>query len=139
MGINPDTFFGKLVYTGSHENAVIALGQGTVDVAANRWNDEQESMLMRMDRKGMAKYSDYRIIFKSDQIVNSPIATLTDMPADLRKLIRDAVFAFADKDPEGFKKMTDGKQQNFAPTSHKDFEPIVDLNKFVDQLRKKSS
>ncbi|MFZ4788522.1 MAG: phosphonate ABC transporter substrate-binding protein [Beijerinckiaceae bacterium] len=139
MGINPDTFFGKLIYTGSHENAVIALGQGTVDVAANWWNDEQESMLMRMDRKGMAKYSDYRIIFKSDQIVNSPIATLTDMPADLRKLIRDAVFAFADKDPEGFKKMTDGKQQNFAPTSHKDFEPIVDLNKFVDQLRKKSS
>ena len=25
MGIDPETFFGKLVYTGSHENAVIAL------------------------------------------------------------------------------------------------------------------
>ena len=42
MGIDPDTFFGKVVYTGSHENAVIALQQGTVDVAANWWNDERE-------------------------------------------------------------------------------------------------
>ena len=45
MGIDPDTFFGKVVYTGSHENAVIALQQGTVDVAANWWNDENESSL----------------------------------------------------------------------------------------------
>ena len=29
-----ETYFGKVVYTGSHENAVIALNQGTVDVAA---------------------------------------------------------------------------------------------------------
>ena len=42
MKIEPETFFGKVVYTGSHENAVIALQQGTVDVAANWWNDEQE-------------------------------------------------------------------------------------------------
>jgi len=139
MGIDPDKFFGKVAYAGSHENAIIGVQQGTCDAAFNWYNDENESMLLRMDRKGMAKFADFKMIFKSDQIVNSPIATLTDMPADLRKLIRDAVFAFADKDPEGFKKMTDGKQQNFAPTSHKDFEPIVDLNKFVDQLRKKSS
>lgn len=36
MKIDPETYFAKVVYTGSHENAVIALGQGTVDVAANR-------------------------------------------------------------------------------------------------------
>ena len=38
----PRHFFGKVIYTGSHENAVIALQQSTVDVAANWWNDEQE-------------------------------------------------------------------------------------------------
>ena len=38
MGIpDPDKYFGKVVFTGSHENAVLALAQGTVDVAANRW------------------------------------------------------------------------------------------------------
>lgn len=42
MKIEPETYFSKVVYTGSHENAVIALGQGTVDIAANWWNDEQD-------------------------------------------------------------------------------------------------
>src|SRR4029077_2461494 len=30
LGISPDTFFGKTQVTGSHENAVLALAQGTV-------------------------------------------------------------------------------------------------------------
>ncbi len=54
--------------------------QGTVDVAANWWNDEQESNLLRMARKNMAKAEDFRIIYKSEQIVNSPMAYLTDLP-----------------------------------------------------------
>ena len=137
MKIDPDTFFGRVVYTGSHENAIIALQQGTVDVAANWWNDEKESNLMRMDRKSMAKYADYRIIFKSDQIVNSPVAYLTDMPAELKTAIRDAYFSVEKKDPEAFKTLTDGQQQIWKPTTHKDYEPIVELNKFVDSLRKR--
>jgi len=35
LGISPDSFFAKTQVTGSHENAVLALAQGTVDVAAN--------------------------------------------------------------------------------------------------------
>lgn len=139
MGIEPETYFGKVVYTGSHENAVIALGQGTVDVVANWWNDENESMLKRMERKGMAKYGDYRIIFKSEQIVNSPVAILSDMPVELKKKINDALMAFPTKDPEGFKKLTDGKQQPWQPVSHDAYKPIIELNKFVDELRKKKA
>ena len=42
MGIDPDSFFAKVVYSGSHENAVIAVRQGTCDAAFNWWNDEKE-------------------------------------------------------------------------------------------------
>ena len=80
MGIDPDKFFAKVVYAGSHENAVIALRPGHLRCGVNWWNDEKESNLLRMDRKGMAKADDFRIIFKSDQIVNSPMAYL-DRPA----------------------------------------------------------
>lgn len=139
MNIEPETFFGKVVYTGSHENAVIALGQGTVDVAANWWNDENESMLKRMERKGMAKYDDYRIIFKSEQIVNSPIAMMSDLPDDLKKAISTALIAFPVKEPEAFKKMTDGKQKPWQPVTHDAYKPVMELNKFVDELRKKKA
>ena len=139
MGINPEEFFGKVVNTGSHENAIIALQQGTVDVAANWWNDEAESNLMRMERKGMAKYGDFRIIFKSEQIVNSPIALLSDLPADAKAAITAAILSFPVKEPEAFKKQTDGKQLPWQPITHEAYLPIVALNKFVDNLRKKKS
>ena len=137
MGIEPDRFFNKVVYAGSHENAVIAVGQGTCDAAFNWWNDENESNLLRMERKGMAKAADYRIIFKSAQIVNSPMAYLTTLPDDLKAAIKKAVLEVAAKDPAAFNKIYDGKQKPFEPVDHKAYEPIVELIKFVDQLRKK--
>ncbi len=42
LKLNPETFFARVTYTGSHENAVIALQQKTVDVAANWWNAEND-------------------------------------------------------------------------------------------------
>lgn len=139
MKIEPEAFFGKVVYTGSHENAIIALQQGTVDVAANWWNAEDDSNLTRMDKKGMAKAADYRIIYKSDMIVNSPIAFLSDLPADLKAKIRQAFFDAEKKDKAAFDKLSDGKNENWQPVDVKAYEPIIELNKFIDNLRKKSS
>ena len=69
-------------------------------------------------------------------IVNSPVAYLSDMPEDLKVMIRDAFYNVQKNDPEAFKVLTDGEAQPWAPTSHADYEVIVDLNKFVDTLRK---
>jgi phosphonate transport system substrate-binding protein len=139
MGINPEQFFGKVVYTGSHENAVIALHQGTVDVAANWWNDEAESNLQRMARKGMVKAADFRIIFKSEQIVNSPMAYLDSLPAELKAAIRSAVLNLPQWDPAVFERLTDGKARPWEPTGNAAYQPIIELNRFVDGLRRQRS
>jgi phosphonate transport system substrate-binding protein len=52
--IVPESYFAHVTYTGSHENAVIALQQKTVDVAANWWNSEDDSNLTRMAKKTSA-------------------------------------------------------------------------------------
>jgi phosphonate transport system substrate-binding protein len=139
MKIEPESYFGKVVYTGSHENAVIALNQGTVDVAANWWNDEQESNLLRMARKNMVKAEDFRIIYKSEQIVNSPMAYLSELPEPLKAAIRDAVLNLNTKDKAAFDKIYDGKQGPMVPVSNDAYKPIIELNSFVDALRKKKS
>ncbi|WP_046866433.1 phosphonate ABC transporter substrate-binding protein [Microvirga massiliensis] len=139
MGIKPDQFFSKVVYAGSHENAVLGVQQGTCDAAFNWWNDENESNLLRMARKEMVKAEDFRMIFKSDQIVNSPMAYLSDLPEDLRKAIRDTVLAMPQKDPEAFNKIYEGKQGPWVPVDHSAYEPIVELIKFVDSLRRARS
>lgn len=136
MGIKPDEFFGKVVYAGSHENAVIAVQQGTCDAAFNWWNDAQESNLMRMDRKGMAKYSDFRIIYTSELIVNSPLAYLDSLPKDLKAQVREAFFSIEKKDKAAFDKIYEGKQQVWQPVDNEAYTPIIELITFVDELRK---
>ena len=137
MGIDPENFFGKVVYAGSHENAVIGVAQGTCDAAFNWWNDEKESNLLRMERKGMAKAADFRIIFKSDLIVNSPMAYLTSLPENLKAAIKKAVLEVHAKDPAAFNKIYEGKQLPFVEVDHKAYEPVVEMIKFVEELRKK--
>jgi phosphonate transport system substrate-binding protein len=138
QGIDAEKFFGKVLTTGSHENAILALQQGTVDVAANWWNDDQESNLMRMERKNMAKSADFRIIQKSDLIPSSPWAYMADMPDDLKKIIKDSFLNVHSKAPAVFQKMTDGKAKPFAPVSNDHYKPVVELITFVDNLKKKS-
>ena len=139
MGIDPDRFFGKVIYTGSHENAIIALQQGTIDMAANWWNNAEESNLRRMERKGMAKYDDFRILYTSDLIVNSPMAYLATLPAELRVAIRAAVLELPQKQPELFERLYDGKAQPWAPVDNAAYQPVIELITFVDGLRRQKS
>jgi phosphonate transport system substrate-binding protein len=138
MGIKPEEYFAKVVYSGSHENAVLAVQQGTCDAAFNWWNDDNESNLMRMARKNMVKAEDFRLIFKSEQIVNSPMAMLADMPADLKAAIRTAILDIAKNDAAAFEKAVDGKSKPWEAVDTKAYDPIIELNKFIDALRKKS-
>ncbi|MBR0694186.1 phosphonate ABC transporter substrate-binding protein [Bradyrhizobium lablabi] len=147
MGIDPDAYFSKVIFTGSHENAVLALAQGTVDVAANWWNADDDSNLTRMLAKNMVKSSDgtplkkedFRIIVKSDLIINSPYAYLESLPDDMKAKIKQAFLDMPKKDPEAFKKLSDGKNLPWQPISNADYDKTIELIKFVDNLRKKAT
>lgn len=139
MKINPETFFSKVTYTGSHENAVLALQQGTVDVAANWWNSDTDSNLTRMVNKNLAKKDDFRIIYKSDLIPNSPYAYLASLPPDLKAAIVKAFSEAPTKNKAAFDKLSDGKDKEFIKVDAKYYEPVVELIKFIDQLRKQKS
>ncbi|MCA3595283.1 MAG: phosphonate ABC transporter substrate-binding protein [Methylobacterium sp.] len=137
--IDPAKFFGKVVNAGSHENAVMAVQQGTCDVAFNWWNSEDDSNLSRMANKSMVKKDDFKIVFRSELIPGSPYAVLTSMPADLKAAIAKAFFDAPTKAPEAFKRLSDGKSPGFAAVKHSDYKVTEDLQKFVDALRKKGS
>jgi len=147
LGISPDTFFGKIQVTGSHENAVLALAQGTVDVAANWWNADDDSNLTRMLNKGMLKNpdgspmkkEDFRIVLKSELIINSPTAMLTSLPPELKAAIRSAFLDAAAKDKAAFERLSDGKNQPFQPVDNAAYDETIAMIQFVDRLRKKST
>jgi phosphonate transport system substrate-binding protein len=147
MGIDPETFFSKVIFAGSHENALLALAQGTVDVAANLWHAEDDSNLTRMLAKNMLKASDgtpmkkedFRIISKSDLIINPLYAYLSDLPEDMKAAIKKAFLEASEKDKDAFKKLSDGKSQPWQPVTNEDYNKTIELIRFVDHLRKKAS
>ncbi|MDP3545844.1 MAG: phosphonate ABC transporter substrate-binding protein, partial [Phreatobacter sp.] len=103
MGIaNPDQHFSRVVYAGSHENAITAVAQGTCDAAFNWWNSEQDSNFSRMVNKGMVRNEDFKIIFKSDLIAGSPYGWLTSLPADAKAAILKAFIEAPQRDKAAF-------------------------------------
>jgi phosphonate transport system substrate-binding protein len=145
-GINAEKFFKNEQITGSHENAVLALVQGTVQVAANWWNSDDDSNLTRMLSKGMLKNpdgspmkkDDFRIILKSDLIINSPTAYLTALPTNLKAAIKQAYLEAPTKDKAAFDKLSDGKNQPWQPVDNAAYDDTIKLIKFVDGLRKRA-
>ena len=148
LGI-PDTeaYFSKVVFTGSHENAMLALAQGTVDVAANQWTSDDDSTLAQMLTKGMLKNADgtpmkkddFRVIHKSAQIINGPYAYGSVLPDDLKAAIAKAFFDAPTKDKAAYDRLSDGQKKGFNPATTKDWDGTVELIKFVDALRKKKA
>ena len=141
-----DTFFGKTVYAGSHENAVLALVQGTVDAAANLYNTDTDTMVTRMAAKGMLKkpdgsamsQADFRVVFKSDFLPEGPFAMLASLPDALKAQIRAALVAMPTADKAAFDRLSDGKDLGLTPVTLKDYQPIIDMLKFNDDQRRKS-
>jgi phosphonate transport system substrate-binding protein len=138
MGIEPDKFFAKVTNAGSHENAVMAVQQGTCDVAFNWWNSEEDSNLTRMANKNMVKKDDFKIVFRSERIPGSPYAYLASLPPELKTAIRTAFMESPTRGKAAFDKLSDGKSPGFAPAQHSDYKVTEELQKFVDALRKKS-
>ncbi len=140
-------YFGRVQNTGSHENAIIALTQGTVDVATNWWNAADDSNLMRMLNKGMLKHADgkpmtiddFRIVLRSPLIVNSPTAMLSDLPEELKTAIRNAFLQAHVKDEAAFKRLSDGKARPWEATDNATYDDTIKMVQFVDQLRRRSS
>ena len=148
MGISDaDRYFGKVVFTGSHENALLALAQGTVDVAANQWTNDDDSTLAQMLTKGMLKGADgkpltkedFRIVHKSAPIINGPYAYSSDLPDDLKAAIAKAFVDAPSNDKAAFERLSDGQKKGFHPATTKDWDATIDLIKFVDNLRKKKA
>lgn len=139
MGIRPQEFFSKVVYTGGHENALIALGQGNVDVAVTWLNSETDSNLTRMAAKKMLNAADFRHIFRSDLIMAGPYTYLSTLPQGLKDSIRNAWLSANAKDEPAVKRVFDGKAGSFTPVTHDAYLPVIELNQFVDRLRRQGN
>jgi len=136
-GIDADSFFSKVAFSGSHENSIIALLNGTFDGAATWWRSEARSNMKRMEDKGMIQPGQWRIIWKSPKLPSSPWAMATWLPEQMRADVKNVLFNMPKDNPDAWKALTDGKASGYRKVTHEDYEPIVRMIKH--NLRKRKS
>jgi phosphonate transport system substrate-binding protein len=130
QGFPPDTFFGKTGFSGSHENSILAVLNGTYDAAANWWNDESYSNISRMEEKGMIPKGQIRIIWKSPRLPGDPVWVIhKELPPQMIADIKTALLAMPTASPEAWKDLTGGTSSSLKEVSHKDYEDIIAIRK----------
>ena len=90
-----------------------------------------------MANKGMLKADEFRIIYRADNIPTPPIAYLSRLPQELKMAIQSAFVDASRNDKPAVDRLSDGQYLGFRAASHAEYEASIELQRFVDQLRRK--
>ncbi len=130
IGMDLDKYFGKVVYTGSHELSTVAVYQGKVDaafVATHRFDNVID--------KGEVELEDFNVLWKSDPIPQDPFVYRNSLCDDIKKNIEDTFLGL--KDQPGAKTFLDNVKSNtFVRMTSADYDIIRALKKAKDERKK---
>jgi phosphonate transport system substrate-binding protein len=126
MKVDPDKYFSKVIYSGSHQASIMAVKNGKIDAASTNDLD-----MKRGDKKMWDEEKDFTVIWKSKLIPGSPIAYREDLPDSLKKALKDAFASY--NDPVGLNKL---KLSGFAPVTDDTYDSIRELMQVEKQLKK---
>ena len=124
QGMDPASYFSRTGFTGSHEQGVMTVINGTFDAAVLSYSNERHNTFQRMVEKGMIPEGAVRVIWKSPLIPNAPIVMRTDLPESFRQEAIAAFAAMPQRDPQAFRDMT-SDARGLAPAKHEDYLDIV--------------
>jgi len=127
LKLDPEKYFSRVIYSGSHEASIMSVKGGKIDIAST--ND------LDMDRgngKLWNNEKDFNVIWTSKLIPGSPMAYRKDLPLSLKKALKEAFISYKDKD--GLKQL---QLKGYAPASDDLYDPIRDQIEVKKQLGKK--
>lgn len=139
LGTTAEEYFSEVAFSGGHEQSVIALVNGTFEVVATHWTNKERGNIQRMEQKGMIPPGSTRIIWTSPLIPGSPVVMRTDLPEELKQAFTDAIFAFAEEDPEAFDALHAGVSSGYAPATHEDYLDVIAITEYNAQQRRRNA
>ena len=114
LKIDPKEYFGKVIYSGSHEASILAVKSGKIDAASTNDLDME-----RGNGKHWNLDQDFNILWTSELIPGSPLAVRKDLPESLKMAIKGALLSYDDQ--QGLDKL---KISGYAKVSDKVYDPI---------------
>ncbi|MGD9867853.1 MAG: phosphate/phosphite/phosphonate ABC transporter substrate-binding protein [Hyphomicrobiales bacterium] len=132
-GVDIDKYFGKTVYTGSHELSAVAVVQGKVDAAFVATHRLDNAIA-----KGDVKKEDFQIIWESKPVPQDPFVYRGALCPELKAKIAETFLGLSASDP-GEKKFLDNVKSNkFVPMKSEDYDLIRELQAAKEANKKKS-
>ncbi len=130
VGGDLDAYFGKVVYTGSHELSTVAVANGKVDaafVATHRFDN--------VVNKGDVALEDFNILWMSPPIPQDPFVYRNTLCDDLKASIRATFLGLSIENEGEAAFLNNVKSNKFVAVSSADYDVIRNLKKAKDALK----
>jgi phosphonate transport system substrate-binding protein len=128
-------YFGEVVFTGGHEQTIVAVNNGEVDAGVTwadgqgNWEDGYNSGALRKAvDAGLVDMNNLVEIWKSKEIPEGPIVLRRALPAVKEKVVT-FLKELHGKDPQCAYNMAAGETSGFTPISHEAYESIIAVRK----------
>ncbi|NOQ43344.1 MAG: phosphate/phosphite/phosphonate ABC transporter substrate-binding protein [Dehalococcoidia bacterium] len=132
VGARPETFFGKTIYTYSHDNSILAVARGLVDGAAI------DGLIWEYyHSKNPTFTSRTRIIQKSEPYGIPPLVTAKHSPPELKRRISQLLFSMH-RDPEGRHILKELMIDRFIPPKEEWYDTIRLMKQRLASLHKRN-
>jgi phosphonate transport system substrate-binding protein len=122
MGVDPQKYFSKVTFSGSHEASILAVANRKVEVASTNLPD-----LQQLTRENKVPRGGLRVIWVSRIIPNDPIVVRKDLPASFKSAVQESLVSMKAKNPEAFKEIG-AWLSGFVPADDSKYQVIRDLN-----------
>lgn len=126
LKIDPEKYFSKVIYSGSHEASMLSVKTGKIDAASTNDLD-----MARGNGKQWNAEKDFEIIWTSPLIPGSPMACRKDLPSTLKNALSEAFLAY--NDATGLDRL---KIKGYAPVADKTYDTIRDLMDVQKKIKK---
>ena len=134
--MEPGAFFGDVVFTGGHEQTIVAVKNGDVDGGVTwadgqgNWEDGYNSGALRKAvDAGLVDMNDLVEIWKSKPIPEGPIVLRRALPADAKAKVVEFLEGLHAKDEQCAYNMAAGETAGFKPITHEAYETIIAVRK----------
>jgi len=134
--MKPGKYFKDVVFTGGHEQTIVAVSNGDIDAGVSwadglgNWEDGFNSGAFRKAvDAGLVDMTQLKEIWRSKIIPEGPIVLRKDLPTDVKLKMTAMMASLPSMDPECAYGFMAGKIKAIAPISHQDYEVIVEARK----------
>jgi phosphonate transport system substrate-binding protein len=139
MGMEPEKFFGKVVFSGGHEQSIVGVLDKAYDGAVTWTNDVEKHTrggLHMMLSRGVLKKEDIRIIWVSDLIPNPVIAIRSELPKEMKAELKAMFLGMQKDDPKVFREVVRGESQGYREVQHSVYQIAIDLRQQLAKERR---